>query len=200
MKVYFGCSAQRILEYKELYLSSREAVLRSGNTLTRDWIEEAIKDAQKQKSPSDRSHLYDDVMRAIIEADITIFDCSVPGMSVGHQITFAMDHYKPTLVLMKKGLKPSTSLFLAGAKSPYLTFTNYDNKTDCAKIVANFLKQKEPTSRVRVNLVLDRELDNFVEWVMFKRKISKTDAIRNMIRSALTEDKEYHRYLNSAEK
>lgn len=45
--------------------------------------------------------------------------------------------------------------------------------------------------------MLDRELDNYVEWLMFKRKITKTDALKSMIKKELLEDHDYSEYLGS---
>ena len=42
MNVYFGCSTQRILEFKKAYLTTRQAILTAGNKLTRDWLDDAI--------------------------------------------------------------------------------------------------------------------------------------------------------------
>jgi len=196
MKVYFGSSAQKIVENSGYYLATREAILASGNTITRDWILNAIDDAKNNVDTADRAHMYDDVMRSIQEADLVIFDCTVPAMSVGHQITFAIERYKPTLVLVHKNHKLSSSLFLAGSNSPYLTFRDYKTKDDCTNLVTQFLKEKEPNSKVRFNLVLDRELDNYVEWTTFRRKITKTDAIKSMIKTSMLKDSDYSDYLN----
>jgi hypothetical protein len=200
MKVYLGCSAQNIKDYAKFYLAERESILSLGNTITRDWILNAIDDDKKSIDTTDRSHMYDDVMRAIQDADLVVFDCSVPAMSVGHQITFAVERYKPTLILVHKNHKLSTSLFLAGSNSPYLTFKDYKTEEQAKSIVAQFLKEKEPNSKVRFNLVLDRELDNYVEWLMFKRKITKTDALKSMIKKELLEDHDYSEYLGSIKK
>lgn len=200
MKVYLGSSAQNIKEYAKFYLAERDAILSLGNTITRDWILEAIEDDKNSINTANRSHMYENVMHSIQDADLVIFDCSVPATSVGHQITFAIGRYKPTLILVHKNHKPSKSLFLAGSKSPYLTFKDYKTQEQAKTIVSQFLKEKEPNSKVRFNLVLDRELDNYIEWLMFKRKITKTDTLKSMIKKNLLEDHDYSNYLDSLKK
>lgn len=195
MNVYFGCSTQRILEFKKAYLTTRQAILTAGNKLTRDWLDDAILLKSKKTNKNvDRSNYYEEVMNAILQADLCIFDCTVPSMAVGHQITFALDKGKPTLMLVDGNTQNVDGMFVAGSASPNFTFRNYKNDEDLMRIVNWFLAEGSPNSKIRFSLVLDRAQDDYIEWASFKYKTSKTDIIKGAIAQRMSTDENYKRF------
>ncbi len=195
MNVFFGCTTQKILKYKNSYEVIRKSILDLGHTLTRDWIPEAIEEASLNLKKSRRSEIYDDVMNAILNSDVAIFEVSVPGMSVGHQITFSIEKSKPTLLLSRSLSKKTEDLFIAGTKSPYLIFKDYRSNTQLPEIIKGFLSSNSPTSKTRFNLVIERELNNYIEWAAFKYHLSKTEVIKSAISTKIGADINYQKSL-----
>lgn len=197
MNIFFGCTTHDLELHKEVYLAIRKHILDSGHILTRDWIPEAIDEANSNIPQTRRPDLYDEVMNAILHSDLTIFECSAPGMSVGHQITFSIEKSKPTLILLDSSGKNTGDLFIAGTNSPYLRLKNYKNPAELDKIIDDFLSNNSPTSKTRFNLVIERELNNYVEWASFKKNLSKTEIIKNAINNKMKYDEEYQKYINT---
>ena len=191
MRVYFGCSMQRAEEFKGVYLGIRKQIIESGHSLTRDWLPKSFEQHAKNKTAGNRSNYYDDVMDAIIRADLVIFDCTVPSMAIGHQITFALDKAKPTLMLVDKRVQRSDDMFIAGADTPYLMRVNYEDTADAVKAVEGFLVAESLSSKIRFNLVLDKIQNDYLEWAAFKYKASKTDLIKGAIMQKINQDKNY---------
>jgi hypothetical protein len=195
MNVYFGCSTQRILELKEAYSTTRQAILTAGNKLTRDWLDDAILLKSKNTNVSvDRSNYYEEVMNAILQADLCIFDCTVPSMAVGHQITFSLDKGKPTLMLVDGNTQNVEGMFVAGSTSPNFTHRNYKDQEDLTRIVSWFLAECSPSTKIRFSLVLDRVQDDYIEWASFKYKTTKTDIIKGAIAQRISVDENYKQY------
>lgn len=197
MNIYFGCATQKLVEYENTYIAIRNRILELGHTLTRDWVPEALEESLNKKETFNRQEIYDDVMNAILESDVAIFEGSVPGMGIGHQITFAIDKSKPTLILTDSRIKKSENLFIAGTKSPYLILKNYKNIDEINKIISDFLINNSPTSKVRFNLVLERNQDNYIEWAAFRYKISKTEVIKSAVNSKINSDEKYEKYIRN---
>ena len=73
------------------------------HTITRDWLEEAIKIVESNKVGSlDREDVYSKVTASIFTSDVVIIEGTVTSFSVGHQITLGLSRNKPTLFLISK--------------------------------------------------------------------------------------------------
>lgn len=194
LKVFFSCSSRDILKYKDNYKSIVETIKESGFELTRDWLDASIKLAEKHKNEPPRSNHYQNVMRGIMSADIVIFDSSVQSMSIGHQLTFALDKSKTTLLISNESQNQISKLFISGSDSPYLTIKAYKNSTDLKDIVKNFLLENNQKPKIRFNLVINKEQDTYLSWASFQYKIEKTKFIKNLIDMKIKTDEIYQDY------
>ena len=188
MKVFFSCSTKEILKYKEFYRKIRDAIKTSGHALTRDWLDQSIARAESEQNDIPRMQVYFKVISAILAADVAILDGTIRSTTIGYQLTFALQKGKPVLFLTQAPQNELRKLFIGGIKSPLLTLKSY-NKNNLAQIVKDYLANIDGGTRVRFNLVLDKSLNNYIEWAAFTYKKSKTEIIKN--------DKRYQKYLNS---
>lgn len=196
MKIYFGSSGSNLKKYKKEYLSIRNIILNNGQDLTRDWLPEAIELFEKGKDDIIRAEIYEEVMHSILEADLCIFECSVTGMSVGHQISFALSKRKPTLVILKHNDKSAVNLFIAGSKSPHLQMKNYDTISELESTIEKFLRNNSSKKKIRFNLVLEPYENDYIRWASFKYKIDKTSVLRSALDNKIKSDDEYQKYKN----
>jgi hypothetical protein len=172
-----------------------------GHTITRDWLEEAIDIVESKALNSlDREDVYSKVTASIFSSDVVIIEGTVASFSVGHQVTLGLSKNKPTLFLIakkhtsKKGGKAKNS-FLAGLNSPLLKVVEYDDST-LADILNDFLNNNGGKPIVKFNIVLTKEIENYLDWVSFTHKVNKSEFIRNLIlKNMRDEDKQYHKYL-----
>lgn len=201
MEVFFTCPVQGILKNKKYYLRARQIILAQGHELTRDWLPTLIAKAKKKKEKITPLHkFYGPVMKTIIAADAVIVDATVTTIDLGHQINIALDKGKPTLILNRRlSQKQLDGLLINGARSSLLTLRNYKNFKDLEKNIKEFLLKNTRKERVRMNLVLDRKYNDFIEWAAFKYRMSKTDVIKNALRSKLEMDDLYKQYLKGEE-
>lgn len=197
MDIFFSCSTDKILEHKDSYLTILKSIKSQGHTLTRDWLEKSLDLAEKKVEDIPREKLYTEVMSAIIAADVAIFDCTVQSMSIGHQLTFALDKGKPSLLLAKKTQEKIENLFISGSKSSYLTLKNYSNEEELKQILFEFLSKNSSKAKVRFQIVLDRAQHDFIEWASFRYKRNKSDIIKDAIDKKSSDDSEYQKYLSN---
>lgn len=192
MKIYFSCSLENIVTHKSNYLEIIQNIKENSATLTRDWVENAINNIENGKNRPPRSELYSEIMKAIIDSDLCIFDVTEQSMSVGHQLTYALDKRRPTLLLINKsnGYDPN-DLFISGSKSGYLTVKDYSSHSDIKKIVRNFILKNKNQSKTRLNLALDKHLADFLEWLSFKDKTTKTGILQSLIIEKMNSTPEY---------
>jgi hypothetical protein len=72
MKVHFAASTSKINELGDQYSLICELTKKMGHTITRDWLPEAIKLINSGKADIPREGVYDEVLKAILVADVII--------------------------------------------------------------------------------------------------------------------------------
>ena len=200
MKVHFACSTSELETYKNNYLKICNLIKEMGHTITRDWLEEAIQLVKEKKVGSlDREDVYNKVVSSILASDVVVIEGTVASFSVGHQITLGLSKNKPTLFLIskqeaKKNIKVKNS-FLAGINSPLLKVVEYDD-SNLADTLNDFLNNNGGRPVVKFNIVLTKEIENYLDWVSFTNKVNKSEFIRNLILKHMKDDdKQYHKYI-----
>lgn len=173
-----------------------------GHTITRDWLEEAVQLVeQKAVSTLDREEVYNSVVGSILASDVVVIEGTVTSFSVGHQVTLGLSKNKPTLFLIRKDLKgkkggKTKDSFLSGLTSPLLKVVEYDT-SNLADILNDFLNNNGGRPVVKFNIVLTKEIENYLDWASFTYKINRSEFIRNLIlRHMRDEDKQYRKYLD----
>lgn len=197
MKVFFTCSTRNINKYAKKYRFIRDEIIRLGHQINRDWIDYSI-NVKERNIPDIASHtVYKDVMSAILTADVVVVDSTVRSMSVGHQVTYAMQKSKPVLLLKKfSNDKRHKKLFIEGSESRGLNTAEYKKTSDIKKILENFFKKYEDKSTRRFNLVLTGSQDSYVSWASYHYKKTKTDVIQEAIDKMAEKDIAFKRYLS----
>jgi len=202
MKIHFACSTSELEKYKDNYRKICSVVKTMGHTITRDWLEEAIRLVENKKVASlDRENVYSKVTASIFSSDVIIVEGTIASFSVGHQVTLGLSKNKPTLFLIdkksvsKKGGKKINS-FLTGLKSPLLTIAEYDD-SNLVDILNDFLNNNGGRPVVKFNIVLTKEIEHYLDWVSFTNKVNRSEFIRNLILKHMREEgNQYQKYLN----
>lgn len=167
-----------------------------GHAINRDWVDKSIELAEKKLPDIVTSSVYGEVMLAIVTADAVVVDATVRSMSVGHQLTFALQKMKPVLLLQHGEDKNKIKeLFISGAKSPLLMMRNYRNKQEIKPLIKEFVKKYESKAKTRFNLVLNKAQDSYIQWASFNYKKSKTEIIQEAINEKMEKDKDFEKYL-----
>lgn len=197
MLVFFTCSTKKISKYAKFYRTARNAILSLRHKVNRDWIDYSINLA-KRNIPEEPTHThYEDVVTAIMTADLIIVDSTVPSMAIGHQVTIAMQNEKPVLLLRLKGKNTkSDKLFIEGSNYKNLEIEEYSTLAEIKEIIARFIKKYENRPKKRFNLVLTGHLNNYLSWASFFYKKTKTDLIHEAVENALEKDNQYRKYLS----
>lgn len=206
MKIHFACSTSELEIYGKNYVDICDLVRDAGHTITRDWIDNAVAtldDYKKGKIKIDRVDVYNKAVESILASDVVIIEGTVSSFSIGHQTTLALSKNKPTLVLLyNDGSDKKNKLqnsFISGIKSPLLTIAKYSSKEDIKRILANFLtKSTGPT--IKFNIVLSKEIENYLDWASFYYKMNKSEFIRDIIIKHMNkDDSNYQKYSNPQE-
>lgn len=183
MKVHFACSTSKLNEYKTNYRKICGLIRDMGHTILRDWIEEAIKIVESDSvNILDREDVYSKVTASLFASDAVVIEGTIASFSVGHQVTLALSKNKPVLFLVtKRGTRNKTKhSFLGGISSPLLKVMEYDD-SNIADILNDFLNNNGSKPVVKFNIVLTKEIESYLDWVSYSRKVNRSEFIRNLI-------------------
>jgi len=196
MKIFFSCTTHKFAENKSNYFAIRDYIVKHGHIITHDWLPKMRPHKKHHGRPQVSPKEYKRAIEAVEEADVLIFENTVPSFSTGHLLTIGLQLKKPILVMWLDS-SPWTKRrgFIESLQAQNLELNSYtaDNYT---KILHGFLKKYEKAGvRYRFNLVIDPVEKRYLDWVNYNRFTSRTTVIRNLIRAALSEDKNYQEYL-----
>jgi len=194
MKVYFGSSTSKIDKYYPLYKLICDKISNLGHQLTRDWLDEAKKNLDNDLKIN-YEEMYHEIIASILVADVCIVEGTVKGLSTGHVMTIALNKGKPLLFLHQDLGNDKFPFIINGAEAHLITEKVYKDQKEIPKIVKDFLDSQKKGKRVRFNLVLAQQENNYLEWATFVHKKTKTDIIRGLIKDKINTDMKYHKDL-----
>ena len=121
---------------------------------------------------------YKETIRAIKEAEICIFEASLPSIELAHFINQALDNDKPTVVLTIEGKPP----FLLGHPSEQtIVFIEY-TEHDLERELAYGIKEASEQPRgIRFNCLISADLNRYLEGAARDTQMSKSGFVRKLI-------------------
>lgn len=197
MKVWFGCTSAKLLEYIETYKRIRDTLVDNECVVLYDWLEDA--ERRQRDNPGgnrDIKAIYRRVLNAINKSDICIIENTVPNFSVAHQINYAISNKKPTLVLwQKKDNEPYTDSYLEAIDSKFLTIKEYqlDNLENIIKEFIGYSKVE--FGQKRYNIVLGNKQRYYLDWASAKYNKSRSEIIRDAIDNISQNNNQFSKYL-----
>lgn len=191
MNVYFSCSTKGISQYKSSFREIRDTIKKLGHKLTRDWIDYSINKAEAKTEDLPGAKVYPAVVSAILAADVLVIEASVPSLSLGHQLSLALDKRKKVLVLSQLPQRELEKTFIGGITSPLLTLRSYQRNEDLKNILENYFRDVEEGPKFRFNLVIGSDLQSYIEWASFYYKRSKTEIIKQAVLEKKGKDRNY---------
>jgi hypothetical protein len=196
MKVFFTCSTKDIDKHGKNYLAIRDEILSLGHKIERDWIDYSINVAQRNIPDIPTYRVYGDVMGAITTADAVVVDSSVRSMSLGHQLTYALQKGKPVLLVRAHNENARKKLFIEGSENNDLVIDTYKDNNDIKRILKSFFNKYDDKTVKRFNLVLSGAEDSYISWAAFNNKKTKTEIIQVAIDQMAERDTSYKKYLS----
>lgn len=197
MKVWFGCTSAKLLEYIDSYKAIRDYLVEKDCIITFDWLELAEKRQRENPGgPRDIKRIYRSVLQSIDAADICILENTVPNFSVAHQISYSLYKQKPTLVMwQKKDNEQYTDSYLEAIDSKFLTIREYTDAT-CKQVLDEFIGYSRiEFGQQRYNVVLGNKQRYYLDWASNNYKKSRSAIIREALDVSSSSDPEFKKYL-----
>lgn len=182
MKIYFTASIVGKKHYIKHYLKIIEILKKLNHQVKSDHIIKASENQINMQAKTDREKFHKQLKKWIIETDCVVVETSFPSISVGFEISLALNLGKPVLLLHTN-------------EAPTL-LSSYDNeKLICARyrmdelkdILGDFINYVRGKTEQRFTFFISSEIANFLEEISRKKRIPKSVYIRSLIEKKMGE-------------
>ncbi len=198
MKVFFGTTTAKLIEYYDVYSKVRQGLINQKCIILDDWLESAYD--YKLKNPKgfrDRKRNFNLITKAIDRCDFVVIEFTVPNFSSSHQITYAITRQKPVLVLRLEKDNSFADSYLEWIDSKLITIKDYEiGEVD--QVLKEFIGFNTIGRGLkRYNVVLDDKHKYYLDWASEKKKESRSEIIRNALDEHIDYDREFQRYIRT---
>lgn len=177
MNVYFTASIVGKIKYLANYQSIINVVKKSGHTITSDHIIKSVSENQiNLQSELKREQFHKKLKKWIMNSQCMIVETSFPSISVGFEISLALNLNKPVLVLYTN----EAPTLLSGYNDEKMICEQY-TQNNIDGIIEDFLNYVKGTSEHRFTFFITTEMSKFLDDISKKKKIPKSVYLRQLI-------------------
>lgn len=177
MKIYFSAALTQKKKFGVFYNTIVSELERHGHTVFQDTTTTRFREAV-EKNQFQRFAYYNQVVSWIDKADAVFLETSFPStLHIGHEVSLALEHTKPTVALYYESHEPS---FFLGKEDSLLFWLKYTKTTiiDCIKKGLFFAQQKK---MVRYNCNLPLKHYAHLQRCSKHSDIAKSEYMRYLI-------------------
>lgn len=181
MKVYFTASIVGKKLFLKNYLNIIDYLKKSGHTIISDHIIKSTENIVDMQSKKERVAFHRRLKKWIIGTDCVVVEASFPSISVGFEISLALNFGKPVLLLYTKEA-PS---LLKEYSSDNLLCERYTDE-NLKGLIDDFLNYAQGRSDCRFTFFIDQKIAKYLDRVSRLEKQPKSVYIRSLIRQDMT--------------
>lgn len=178
MKAYFTASVVGKRQYLANYVKIIESLKKRGLNVVSDHIIKTTEELLSKETKEERLAFQMQLNKWINESDFVVVDTTFPSISVGYEISLAVQRNKPVLMLYSEGEAPS---LLAHFHSEQVVSEKFTPQT-LDTIIDDFIKYVEGANDTRFTFFITPEIAHFLENISKKEKLPKSVYLRRLIK------------------
>ncbi len=183
MNVYFTASIVGKRQYVKQYEAIVSLIRAKGYIVTADHILHTTESQIHLETREQRLTFHKQLKEWIQECDAMVAEVSFPSISVGYEISLAIQNRKPILLLYSNGAPPS--LFIHHSEENVLC-EKYTLQS-LPEILEGFLSYASGAADSRFTFYVTSQIASFLEKVSKKEKIPKSVYLRKLIEQHIKE-------------
>lgn len=187
MKIYFSGPIKNVPEHLRINFREIANCIRASKhqLLDVDFYNKSLESISRQTKEQTLS-VFKKMAKLIKESDLCIFEVTVPSFAVGQEISFALAQSKPIITLYQ-GDKPH---FLNFEGQELILEAKYQPQ-NIGRTIEEYIDYVKPTTDVRINFYLPKELDNYLVHLSDTLNSPKSVILRRIIKAAVISDEHY---------
>lgn len=177
MRAYFTASIVGKKQYLSDYLRIIALLKEHKCEVVADHIINATEESIRIETKEERLKFHSQLEKWISNADFLVAETSFPSISVGYEISLALQRGKPVLILYTSGDPPS---LFAHHKDEKLVCEKY-TKDSIAAIIEDFMSFAQGSGDSRFTFFISPKIATYLEEVARKEKLPKSVYLRKLI-------------------
>ncbi|RLC34473.1 hypothetical protein DRH14_02915 [Candidatus Shapirobacteria bacterium] len=174
----FGANYSLIVKY----LSSKMDRVFADHIIKAD-----AKEIAKKQTKKESEEFYRKLLKKLKKVDVVVAEVSYSSLSVGYEISVALELGKPVVVLYLADRAP---LLLEGNKNDKLLLVEYDEKS-LEKVLDKVIEEARKKADVRFNFFVSAKILSYLDWVAKTKRIPRSVFLRNLIERQMKRDKDF---------
>ncbi len=172
---FFTFSTRALLQHLDIVSEIISILEKKCNlTLKFRWFDNPLHETSEQ--------IYKDSLKAILQAHVFIADVTITSTGVGQQIAYAIQHKKPTIILMHEKLKKKPSaLFLKGTQSSFVSFVYYKTIKDLEPKLIKSIESFTHVKLEKFNFLATNKVKTILQRESQKQQISMSELLRRVV-------------------
>ena len=187
MKAYFTAS----ISGKDVYLKNYEKIVETlkdlGYKVFSDHIIKKSKSDISTQNDKERVNYYKKMIEMISSSDICVAETSTSSLSVGHEITVALDKGKPVIALYDKKVPPNLIRAVASDKIQTLPY----DLASLPEVLKKSTKHAKENLDIRFNFFISPEINQYLDWVSKVKRTPRAVYLRELLEKEMDKNKEY---------
>jgi hypothetical protein len=182
MNIYFTASISGKKHYLSNYLKIIEILQKDRHKVTFEHIIEASENQIDMETHEERERFHKQLKKWIVGADCVVVETSFPSISVGFEISLALNLGKPVLLLHTN----EGPTLLSSYSSEKLFCEKYTSST-INDVIEDFLLYVEGSVDSRFTFFITSSIAHFLEKISRDKKIPKSVYLRRLIEKQMKE-------------
>ncbi len=190
MKVFFAAAASDASSMDtKTYTEIMNIISTLEHKLTNQYFLTYSNKNKELASNSGEGNVFDEIRESIIDSDCMIAEISIPSVSLGIQIEFAISNKIPVLCLIKLGINDKLPKMIRDYKTNLLSKETYTQANLRKKVV--YYLSSSPKGKIKFNMFINPEIDKYLSYVSKKDRSTKSEIIRDLILGKMRKDLNY---------
>ena len=183
MNVYFTASIVGKKDYLTQYTTIIETLIKHGYSVQAEHILNVSEPEIHMKTREERLKFHKKLENWIQKTDFMVVESSFPSISVGYEISLAMQYRKPVLLLYTVGEPPS---LFAHHSDEKIVCEKYTPET-VEDIILDFIEYVRGASDTRFTFFITPQIGAYLEKISIKEKMPKSVYLRKLIEQHIKE-------------
>lgn len=192
-KTYLTTSTQGLHIMPEIFREILITLKKTDCKNLNNYIDESLKlgSLGGYSTTKQDNQLYTKSLKLINKVDFIIADVTFASITVGRQIEYALQRGKPVLCLLNSDRANYLSSSMFDTELELQTFMSYNSKT--LKAILSEFVMRYRKKKVRFNLFISPDNENFLTWQAMNNSINKSEFVRRLIEREMKRNKEYQK-------
>lgn len=182
MNIYFTASIVGKKRYLKNYLNIIDILNRKGHKVTSDHIIKTSENQTNFQTEEQRKKFHIKLKKWIMDANAVVVETSFPSISVGFEISLALNLGKPVLLLYTN----EGPTLLSSYSNEKLFCEKYNGST-LGGLIEDFLLFVEGNADSRFTFFITSNIAHFLEKISREKKIPKSVYLRRLIEKQINE-------------